>query len=505
MRALEERAFEGGVSADALMEEAGLGIARAVRQFFPWPGVCIAVFGKGNNGGDALVAARHLSEAGWDVRLLPVFPQADWGAQVRAKYQALGSPACADEKCLESAVGAAGGRALIVLDGILGTGSSGPLRGEIAGMTQGINALRARSHAHVFALDLPTGLDGDTGAVAEGCVTADTTLTIGFPKTGLVADVATAVVGRLAVVPLSGLQPDGDSAAEIVATPATLPMLPRRAFESHKGDYGRVGIIAGSPGMYGAAVLCATAAVRAGAGLVTLYAPVGTAAHLAAACPPEVMVQEVDSLRECLKKRHDVFAIGPGLGSFAPFPKDCLVQPSQTVIQIRQFVAECKQPVVVDADALNAIGSNLFLLEESDAERVLTPHPGEMERLVPGAGAMKRRAVAAQFAERFPHCTVLLKGARTVVAKAGEPLSYNSSGTPGMAVGGMGDTLTGVIAALIGQRMKPYDAARLGAWLCGRAGELAISLGGETEETLTPTRLVDFLAKAFRELRAGCF
>jgi len=127
-----------------------------------------------------------------------------------------------------------------------------------------------------------------------------------------------------------------------------------------------------------------------------------------------------------------------------------------------------------------------------------------MERLAPGSGARSRREVVGSFIKKYP-MTLLLKGARTLVGKSGEPASFNTTGTPGMAVGGMGDILTGVIAALIGQRVRPFDAARLGAWLCGRAGEIAISHGGESEESLTPSRMLDFLGAAFRDLRAGCF
>ncbi len=493
MRELEARAIAGGVSAEALMEEAGLGIARAVRQFFPWPGLCLAVFGKGNNGGDALVAARHLSEVGWEVKLIPAFPAAEWGPLVRHMYRALGSPACATEEVFAQAPGHAEGRVLIVLDGLLGTGSSGPLRGAIAETTRRINALRGRSHAHVFALDLPTGLNGDTGEIQTDTIVADTTITIGFAKTGLVADRAAAVVGRLAVAPLTGLKPEASAGAAGLATGATLAgLLSRRGFDTHKGDYGRVGIIAGSSGMLGAAVLASTAAVRAGAGLVTLYTSPAAAASLSVMCPPEVMVHPVASLREALDRRHDVVAIGPGLGS-------------AHAAEIVDFVAQCPQPLVVDADGLNALAGKTDTLNASQAERVLTPHPGEMDRLAPGRAAHGRRLCAEEFAAQHPRCTVLLKGARTVVASAGQATSYNSTGSPGMAVGGMGDTLTGVIAALIAQHLRPFDAARLGAWLCGRAAEVAISHGGETEETLTPTLLTEFLARAIRELRAGCF
>ncbi len=483
----------GGISADALMEEAGLGIARAVRQFLPWPGLCLAVFGKGNNGGDALVAARHLSEVGWDVKLVPAFPEAEWGPMVREKYRALGSPACATVAAFAEVPGHAEGHALMVLDGLLGTGAAGPLRGELAEMTRRINALRARSQAQVFALDLPTGLNGDTGVAAADCIVADTTLTIGFAKTGLVADAAANYVGRLAVIPLAGLVAEAPVNSPAVTTGASLAgLLPRRRFDSHKGDYGRVGIIAGSRGMLGAAVLAASACVRAGAGLVTLYTGEEAATRLATMCPPEVMVRPVDLLREALERPHDVLAIGPGLGS-------------RHSAEIRELIAKCPKPLVVDADALNALAGRTEVLGALGADRVLTPHPGEMERLAPGRLVHGRRICAEEFAAQHPNCTVLLKGARTLVVKSGKGPSYNSTGNPGMATGGMGDTLTGVIAALIGQGVRPFDAARLGAWLCGRAAECALSSGGETEETLTPTRLDAFLARAFRDLRAGCF
>ena len=145
------------------------------------------------------------------------------------------------------------------------------------------------------------------------------------------------------------------------------------------------------------------------------------------------------------------------------------------------------------------------MLTAITGERVFTPHPGEMERLDPDAIKRPRGEVVRTFAQRNPRFTLLLKGARTIVGKIGEPLCFNTTGTPGMAVGGMGDALTGVIAALIGQRIRPFDAARIGAWLCGRASEIANSDGGETEETLTPTRMLESLPGAFRDLRANCY
>lgn len=490
MKELEQRAFSEGLSADALMEDAGLQIARAVRQFFPGSGVCVAVFGKGNNGGDALVAARHLAAWGWDVRLLAAFPDAEWGPLPKAKFAAAARCRRAEIAELESIAG----EPLVILDGLLGIGASGALREPLCAITRAINRKRAFGNAVVFALDIPTGLNGDTGAADPACVVADHTLTIGFAKQGLVADSATNFVGRLSVLPLRDLSTrlDASRADAIVATPEILrTLLPRRAADTHKGDCGRVGIIAGSRGYLGAAVLCAAACVRAGAGLVTLFAPPTIAEALAIKVPPEVMVRVLPTTDELLAMMFDVFAIGPGIGA-------------HPAADVAALVRKIPQPVVLDADGLNAIARDLAVLADAAGERVLTPHPGEMERLAPGSDAKSRREVVGSFIEKYP-VTLLLKGARTLVGKSGEPASFNTTGTPGMAVGGMGDILTGVIAALIGQRVRPFDAARLGPWLCGRAGEIAISHGGESEESLTPSRMLDFLGAAFRDLRAGCF
>ena len=490
MKALEDRAFGEGVSADALMEEAGLQIAQAVRQFFPKPGVCVAVFGKGNNGGDALVAARHLALWDWDVRLVAAYPDAEWGSLPKVKFAA--ATGCRRVKAGQ--LGSFQGHPLVILDGLLGIGARGGLQERLGDVTRAINQRRLSSNATVFALDIPTGLQGDTGEADPSCIVADHTLAIGFAKRGLVADGAANFVGRLSVLPLRELSAcldptDGDA---VIATADVLgPLLPRRDFDTHKGGCGRVGIVAGSRGYLGAAVLCSAACVRAGAGLVTLYAPGDVADLLAGKVVPEVMVRAVPPLEELLEQRHDVFAVGPGLGAQPP-------------VDVAALVRGISRPVVLDADGLNAIAADIGVLGEAVGERVLTPHPGEMERLVPGSLTRPRRDIVECFTQRFPS-TLLLKGARTIIGKAGEPSGYNTTGNPGMAVGGMGDVLTGVIAALIGQRVRPFDAARLGAWLCGRAGEVAISHGGESEESLTPSRMLDFLGAAFRDLRAGCF
>jgi ADP-dependent NAD(P)H-hydrate dehydratase / NAD(P)H-hydrate epimerase len=483
MRAVEEQAFADGITAETLMEEAGGRIAEAITQFFPTAGRCVVVFGKGHNGGDALVAARHLQKSGWIIDLRPAFPDSQW-----AELTTLQRSRVETDRAAESG---ANRRPLIVLDGLLGIGASGALRDPILGACREINRLRSEENAHVFALDLPTGLDGDTGTVAAGTVAADFTLTIGCAKPGLVADHAINHVGRLAVLPLAELASRLDSTGHsdgTVATPANLRrLLPRRYFDTHKGQAGRVGILAGSVGTAGAAVMCAEGAVRGGAGLVTLHVPKEIHAIVATRSIPEVMVRPFDSPLELLDASYQSVAIGPGIG---------MARQSEAL----ELIVKCPAPAVVDADGLNCLAKDVSMLERAVAPRLLTPHPGEMARLDPGSVGQSRRQTAESFAHRSGQA-LLFKGARTIVAQRGKPLSYNTTGHPGLATGGVGDVMSGLLAAVIAQGLTCYDAARVGSWIVGRAAERAIYQGGESPESLTPTTLLSFFGQAFVDLR----
>lgn len=493
MKALEAKTFAAGVSAESLMEEAGLKIAQVVRQFFPTPWQCLVFFGKGHNGGDALVAARHLAACGWEIKLQPAFPEEAWSELTAQKHRELIS---SKEPRRHEAVyfyGTRGAHPAIILDGLLGIGAGGALRNPILAATREINRLRSAANARVFAVDLPTGLNADTGDADAGCVAADFTLAIGFAKKGLLAGKAANFAGRLAVLPLekfSALKTSGDSDSAVATGGSLAPLLPRRKFDSHKNDYGSVGVVAGSIGMTGAALMSAEAALRAGAGLVTLFATTDVYPILAPAAAPEIMVRPLPTYRDVLEAKLDVIAAGPGLG----------VEHTNGVMHI---VKRSPLPMVVDADALNMLSANKSLLNRFAGPRLLTPHPGEMNRLF-DAKNLSRREIAQKFTERFA-VTLLLKGARTLVAENGLPFSYNSTGSPGMATGGMGDVLTGVCAALLAQGLSCYDAARLGAWICGRAAEIAIYQGAQSEESLVATDLLKNLGAAFKQLREGCF
>ncbi len=490
MRAIEQSALDTGVTAESLMDAAGFSIAEVVLQFFPSPGTCHVYYGKGNNGGDALVAARHLASAGWRIKLVSKFSEQQLGVLPRVKLGEAKGIALAKSD-LNTPVERR--RPLVILDGLLGIGARGELRDPVKQAVQEINESRRDRNAYVFSIDVPSGLDSDTGEPAKGTVRADFTIAVGNAKSGHVSDEATDHVGRLIVAPLKALSSFASPGRDpsILATPSSLRgLFPRRNFETHKTNFGRVGIVAGSRGLTGAPVMSALGAIRAGGGLVTLYAREPIYSTVASSAAPEVMVRPVVQFHEVLHQKLDALAIGPGLG---------LDYPHETLALVKQL----RCPVVVDADALNALSKEVDILKECAGPRLLTPHPGEMSRLQDQANR-RRREWVSDFVDEYP-VTLLLKGARTVVGEKNQSLSYNSTGSPGMGTGGMGDILTGVCVALLGQGLSPYDTARLGAWLCGRAAEIAVFSGGRSEESLVATDLLDQLGQAFQDFREGCF
>jgi hydroxyethylthiazole kinase-like uncharacterized protein yjeF len=484
MREAEEAAFARGIEVEALMDEAGAGVARTVRKFFPRAGRCIVYAGKGHNGGDALVAAERLQRAGWQLDLRLPFPEADCSELTRKKLTVAAAVSAAGADARDTRA-STGGTPLVILDGLLGVGAKTLLREPIRAAANEINRLRREQNAFVFAVDLPTGLNGDSGEIDPDCVIADFTVTIGFAKHGLIADTALDYVGRIEVVPLAELSVDGVR-NEIAATAQSLAaLIPRRKFGAYKNQCGRIGVVAGSKGFVGAAIMTATGALRSGAGLVELFVSEDIYEIAAAAAPPEGMVKSTRAYRDLVEEKVDVWAVGPGLGK-------------AHAARIRDLIARAEQPMVVDADGLNILAEDIDVLKNCRGPRLLTPHPGEMQRLL-DPGKMSRAGVTRNFCEKFP-VTLLLKGARTIVGHRGKPLSFNTTGNPGMATGGMGDVLTGVCAGLMGQHLSPYDAARLGAWLCGRAAELAIFQGNASEQSLLPTDLLENLGAAFKEM-----
>src|SRR6266704_2046698 len=455
MRAAEEAAFGSGVQVEALMNKAGAGVAQAVTKFFAKPGLCIVFAGKGHNAGDALFAAQCLQRCGWKIEVRLAFNEADCSELMRKKLADLrrrppevlggvpsnsgdvdpgvtligpsanvGEPTRGVQESIAAEACAGIAAPLVILDGLLGVGAKPPLREPIRAACRSINQLRKTKSAYVFAVDLPTGLESDSGKTDRDCVVADFTVMIGYAKPGLVADDALNYVGRLAVVPLDELRPPNTKPKEIIACPpAFAGLLPRRGYNAYKNQFGRIGVVAGSKGFIGAALMTSQGALRAGAGLVEVFVPAAIYESGAGAAPVESMVKPVRRYRDLLEEKIDTWALGPGLGK-------------ERASEVLNLIENAQQPMVVDADGLNILADKIHTLRTCRGPRLLTPHPGEMKRLM-DVGKMARAGIARNFCDQFP-ITLLLKGSRTIVCERGKPISYNTTGNPGMASGGMG-------------------------------------------------------------------
>jgi len=478
MQTAESLLFASGGSAEPLMDKAGLGCAAAIRHTIGMPGTATLFCGRGNNGGDALVVGAWLRRWGWKVEARFSHPDAELSALSRKKlreFQAIPN-------------GSAGNGSRILIDGLLGIGAKGPLRGALRSLADELNHSRVKEGAICFAIDIPSGLDGDTGEVYAGAAVADHTLSICQPKRGIIADGAINQVGRIHLIPLPEIPVIGVAQDISVIDPHFLQgRLKRRNFDTHKGQAGRVTIIAGSPGMTGAAVLSAMGALFGGAGLVTLFVPAQIYQIVASQAPVEVMVRPFrgDSIEEILNQQTDVFAIGPGLGA-------------QVHENILRLTLTDERPMVLDADLLNWLAERPEGLESFPAgKRLLTPHPGELARLA-NVEKEGRISLTRTLARKWG-VTLLHKGARTVIATPrgdGDEVSLNSTGTPEMAGGGMGDVLTGLTAALIARGMEIHDAACLGSWALGRAAELVA-------HGVTARRVAEKLGEALGEIKTG--
>ncbi len=466
MRELDARAIAAGTPVEVLMERAGAAVAQAVQSLLPASGKrSVWVFaGKGNNGGDAFVAARLLAGAGCAVTVVLLSTREELGEAARRQLRKLGQIPVYDWPLPKRGPA----RPAVVLDGLLGIGLKGEVREPFAAAIRFIN----EQTAPVVAIDVPSGLGTAT------CVRATLTVTMGLPKVDLLR--APDVVGEIVVADI-GLDSGGVvTEVELITAADVKPLLPPRRRSAHKGDFGRLLIVAGSEGYTGAPVLCASAAARSGAGLVTLAVPRGIYPIVAAQCPPEVMPRPLENLDYAM---FDALAVGPGIGREVPW--------------LFPLITGSGKPLVLDADALNALAGQLGVLK--GARCVLTPHPGEMARLT-GQPVGDRWETARTFARQH-NVTVVLKGAGTVVTDAAGPLWVNWTGNPGMAKGGMGDALTGMIGALLAQGLTLTDAARAAVHVHGLAGDLARRR--HSEIAMQTTDLIAELGAAFTTLQAG--
>lgn len=452
VREAEQRAFaEGRTTSAALMDAVVERLAEAMHRFFPMAPRRVVVYaGTGNNAGDAIgLAARYgcpviLRAAG----ALSADSERQW-QQVAVGCRAESAPEAAPYT--------------LILDGLLGSGAHGALRPAYAALVEEMNALRACSeYSLLAAIDVPTGLDADTGAVCGPVVRADVSCPIGCVKPGMLADGAEDAVGRLLPVELPGIALTPAVDDRVLSAEESCVLLPRRAYTCFKNRAGRVAIVAGSVGMLGAAQLCAEAALVAGAGLVVLYCHADTYPLLAARVAPEVMVRPVASYADIDEPQAQALVIGPGLGKL----------PAAEAAALCALAHSFRGPVVLDADGLNLAAAEQWAFAPN---MILTPHPGEMRRLDPRPAVSRRETVQRFLAEH--DVTLLLKGARTLIADRGSCF-YNSTGGPHMANGGQGDVLSGVIGALAAQGLSPLRAAAAGAYRCGLAAERAWAAKG---------------------------
>lgn len=488
-----------GIPSLVLMENAGRSCTDRIFRILeekvgaPQEASVAVVCGKGNNGGDGMVIARHLHNRGVYVEVFLLGEVEDLSKDARTQYEILRRMDL-EIRVIRDTEGIEDLRSYLeevhlCVDAILGTGISSPLSGTVREVVEVINL----SMATVFAVDIPSGIDATTGRILGEAIRADYTGTFGLLKLGNVLLPGSIHCGETDIYDIgipSRAVFDADIKAETLEEQVVKSMLSVRPPDFHKGDAGRVYIVGGSPGMTGAPCLAGVAALRMGAGLITVATP-ASLRPIVEAKQMEVMCagvpdggggyftpEMIPSLLETIAKA-DVVVVGPGLGMTEAMPRF-----------LKDLLPKIKVPFLLDADALNALSGQVNTLQSAVAPCIITPHPGEMSRLT-------RESIEAIEASRIDSArhmaeeegvTVILKGARTIVATPKGDIFINTSGNPYMASGGMGDALTGMIAALASQGLSPTDAACAGVFLHGLSADLLVR-----EHPMTPVTAMDVI------------
>lgn len=494
MRNIDQRATERfGVPSIVLMENAAIAVVDALFAHYP-DSDRVAIFcGTGANGGDGFAVARHLENRGVVPVVIVVGDRASIHGDALTNLtvcERIGIPIYdireGDE--VETALAHASD-ADVLVDAIFGTGLNRAPAGIHADVIRDLAELRIP----VLAVDLPSGTNASSANPFEPCVQAEVTVTFAAPKVCHVFEPAALYCGEVIVADIT--IPEAAVEDELVTlsliTPKDVqPHVAPRLASTHKGTYGHVGIIAGSPGRSGAAVLCARGAIRTGAGLVSVMTDADTA-KLVHAGSIESMTYSGHDLKEFLASKTAVL-IGPGLADDERAWK-----------HTRALVNEVDLPLVIDASGLNAFASRASELNARNLPRVLTPHPGELARLfgsTTAAAINADRIHAAREAARITQCVVVLKGYQTLIAEPAGSVFVNPTGNPGMATGGMGDVLAGMIAALLARGTDPLDAACAAVYLHGLAGDILKEQIGDTG--LTALDVADRIPAAIQRNRA---
>jgi len=466
VRDADRRAIEGGIPGERLMETAGLRAAREVLATYPPGSAATVLVGPGNNGGDGMVVARHLARAGWDVCVQAPgarAPETPDGMRMTALALEMGIAV----EDVDIGVLRRGER--IVIDALLGTGSTGAPRGAMADIVRAVRESRAR----VVALDMPTGVDGDTGSAPGPAIRAEVTITFAAGKVGLRVAPGRSLAGRVVVADIGIPRDITPSPSALLAGDGVIAGIPRRSADDDKYRAGGVLVVGGATGLSGAVRLSSRASLRAGAGIVVACVPQDVRAEVAAGSP-EVMVEGapgasalgVDALDAVMTQaaRVGAVAVGPGLG-----------RDGATTALVRALLAALGHPVVLDADGLWHLGDDLGALRSRPGPTIITPHSGEAARLL---GVTRTEVDAGRLAAARELCgasgaVAVLKGPGTIIQAPGALPVVLEGGTPALATAGSGDVLTGVIAALLASGMSPADAAVAGGALHARAGSLA--------------------------------
>jgi hydroxyethylthiazole kinase-like uncharacterized protein yjeF len=487
MSQFDRKTISSGTPGHELMERAGARASEiAMRMVPPGAGPVNIWVGAGNNGGDGFVVARHMRKRGYDTRVILAVQDARKLSpdclRNLTRYQEEGGLIVPFAKC-----GDLRARPVLSVDALLGTGFKSKLRGIIADCAE----LIPQDGCPVLALDSPTGLNGLTGEVDQKTPRADVTVTFQAPKLGLLLPPGCGYTGTLITIPI-GIEVPENPLRAVVDFRAAREMLPPRPVDAHKGTFGQLLLIGGSEAMPGAPQLMAMGALRSGAGLVTLLVPYPAAPQVSGRIPEALcfyfLPGDVTSLPE--PDRYSVVAMGPGMG-----------QDEDTKKIVRYILENWKIPLVLDADALNVLEDSHRILKSYGNNIILTPHPGELSRLTGCSKEMNERFTAAEKLAKSTGTTVLLKGRPSMVFSSDGKRFMVPTGNSGLATGGSGDVLTGVIASLLAQGGDPVGAAALGAWLHGLSADLIAS--SSSPRSLLPSDVASGLGRAFRMVEAG--
>lgn len=486
-----------------LMEGAGLALANVVKEHLDGMKRVIVIVGMGNNGGDGIVCARHLHNAGFDVSVYLIGNIKKLSEDAVRHYEMLKPLEIVTESINDNSGIKKMGKRIrpgdLVVDCLFGIGIQREIEGVYQLVVEEINA----SNGYVIACDIPSGIKADDAIVMGCAVKADETVAMCLPKIGNIMYPGAAYNGILKVADIGiprELINEVPMTLSVISEDIIRNIIPKREKNTHKGSYGKAVLIAGTYGMTGAAILASTATLRSGVGLLRLIIPESLYTVITSSVPEAVIIPisetrrgvfAINQIEKIIKncENADVVAIGPGCG-----------QSSEISEVLRQLFTEVEIPIVIDADGLNTLSKNIDLINNATKDIVMTPHPGEMSRLT-GLTIeqinMRPIEIAIEYAKKW-HVTIVLKGAKTVVATKTGAAYVNHNGNPGMATAGSGDVLTGIITALIAQGVSPEKAAIAGVYLHGSAGDFMAEVKGEYG--LIAGDIVEGLTKAFMKV-----